>query len=61
MLVVNRYPGNYIIINGNIKIYIKSIVGNSVSLGIDAPDSVEITWPGKQQKAEGVDENGSVQ
>lgn len=60
MLIVNRYPGNYIVINDNIKVYIRSITGSSVSLGIDAPNDVEITWPGKQEKGK-VEEDGSIQ
>lgn len=42
MLKLTRRPKEAIIIDGDIKVIIKWIKGNKVSVGIDAPDEVEI-------------------
>ena len=56
MLVLSRKPEEAIFINGNISVKILKIVGNTVSLGIEAPKDVsvwreEITEAGMKKKA----------
>ncbi|MBO2944844.1 carbon storage regulator CsrA [Paenibacillus sp. F411] len=42
MLVLSRKRGESILINNDIEIYISSVVGESVKIGIRAPVHVEI-------------------
>lgn len=42
MLVLSRKPGQEIIIGGQIKITVNRISGSRVTLGIEAPDNVQI-------------------
>lgn len=42
MLVLTRRPEEQIIIDGNIRITVLSVVGNKVRIGIDAPPSVRV-------------------
>ena len=42
MLVLSRKPGQKLVIDDRITIVINKIVGNRVSLGIEAPDDVHI-------------------
>ena len=42
MLLLTRRPSETIIINGNIKITVCSVKGNSVKIGIDAPPEVTV-------------------
>ncbi len=42
MLVLSRKPGQEIIIGGRIKITVTRVSGSRVTLGIEAPDDVQI-------------------
>lgn len=42
MLVLSRKRGQTILINDNIEIYISAIEGDSVKIGINAPENVTI-------------------
>ena len=40
MLVLNRQPGEKVIIDGGITVIVMSVIGNQVRLAFDAPDQV---------------------
>lgn len=42
MLILTRKEGQCIMLNHTVKIYVVSIRGNQVRIGIDAPDNVAI-------------------
>lgn len=42
MLLLSRKKGQRILIGDNIVIEVKSISGNQVSIGIDAPDGISV-------------------
>jgi carbon storage regulator len=42
MLVLRRKPGESIVMNGVIKIYVLAVEGDRVKIGIDAPPDVVI-------------------
>ncbi len=42
MLCLSRMPGETIVINENIRVTVKSVTGNQVFLGIDAPKEISI-------------------
>ncbi len=42
MLVLSRYPGEEIVINGNIRVMVVSVKGDRVRIGIDAPPTVSV-------------------
>ena len=50
MLVLSRKSNESIVIDGNIKVMIVAIQGQSVKLGIDAPSSVPVNRSEVQQR-----------
>jgi carbon storage regulator len=46
MLVLTRMEGESIVINDNIRIFVREIIGNRVILGCDAPLDIPI-WRGE--------------
>ena len=50
MLVLSRKSNESIVIDGNIKVMIVAIQGESVKLGIDAPSSVPVNRSEVQQR-----------
>ncbi|KZE77893.1 carbon storage regulator [Paenibacillus elgii] len=42
MLVLSRKKGQSIMINGNIEIYVVSIEGEQIKLGINAPSDIKV-------------------
>lgn len=42
MLVLSRYVGEWLVIDGNIRVHISEVRGDRVKLAIDAPRSVRV-------------------
>ena len=42
MLVLSRKVGERLVIDGNITVVVNKVVGNRVTIGIEAPDNVRI-------------------